>query len=244
MRNLIIMTKLIPILSTVLTLLTLLSGTAAQTPSPESSPTPLSPAAAIEAYCKEVDDFVKSHPREARFFGDVAPYDQSGVQVVAPTSKWREFRSRKARRDAATKDNLYNVADVWLRDGKVVFAYFEWGSPSGDWSQFVTYYFRDDGTLAKSRNMFSHFAFNATIIKDKLYDPRGKQIRSLLRCFEMGNLRKRKKCEGDYSNYDADVYRRVQNLPFYAAFKTQRAKKISSNSKPRAKNQIVKVIHE
>ena len=180
--------------------------------------------AAIEAYCKEVDAFKKSNLNRARFFGDVSSWDQSGMTLHAPSSKWREFKSRKAREAAGTGDNLYDVADIYTRDDKVVLAEFWFGSPSGDWSQSVTYHFRDDGTLAKMQSTYAGFnlnpfpnreEFGARLVQTRVYDANGKRLRKSLQCFELGEKGRQRRCSGDYSHHEGVVYLKVQRLPLY-----------------------------
>lgn len=180
--------------------------------------------AAIEAYCKELDAFKKSNPNRARFFGDVSSWDQSGMTLNAPSPKWKEFKSRKARESAGTGDNLYDVADIWIKDDKVVLAEFWFGSPSGDWSQNVIYYFRDDGTLAKMQSTYAGFnlnpfpnreEFGARLVQTRIYDANGKRLRKTLRCFDLGEKPRQRKCSGDYSHHEGAVYLKVQRLPLY-----------------------------
>lgn len=180
--------------------------------------------AAIEAYCKELDGFKKRNPNRARFFGDVSSWDQSGMTLHAPAPKWKEFKSRKARESANTGDNLYDVADVWIKDEKVVLAEFWFGSPSGDWSQSVIYYFRDDGTLAKMQSTYAGFnlnpfpnreEFGARLVQTRVYDANGKRLRKSLQCFELGEKGRQRKCSGDYSHHEGAVYLKVQRLPLY-----------------------------
>lgn len=191
-------------------------------PKPAASPSEVS---IVTAYCRELATYVKRNPTQTRFFGDVAAYDQSGVTLSAPsTAKWREFKSQEAREATTTPDNLYDTANVWLRGGKIVIAQFEYGSPSGDWAQFVGYCFREDGSLAKLENSFRTFNSDVRIEKERIYDAKGKRLRSSLRCFDLQSGR-RKRCEGNYSNYDADVFRTVKQLPFYGLIQSQGTKK-------------------
>src|SRR4026209_2172719 len=94
----------------------------AQTQTPAQPANQLTGLAAIEDYCKQIDAFKKNNPNGARFFGNVSSWDQSGMTLSAPSPKWQEFKSRKARESAATGDNLYDVADLWIKDEKVVLA--------------------------------------------------------------------------------------------------------------------------
>ena len=196
----------------------------AQTQDPVQSTKQVTGVVAIEAYCKELDSYQKRSPNQARWFGDVAPWDQSGTRLNAPAVQWKEFKSRKARESAASDNNLFDVADLWMRDGKVVIAEYGSSSPSGDWSQSVTYYFRDDGTLAKMRSVYAGFnlnpfanleEFGARLVQTRIYDASGKRLQKRLQCFELNEKRRQRKCSGDYSRYEGKVYRTVQSMPVY-----------------------------
>ncbi len=190
-------------------------STATNEPNPSPSPSEVS---TITSYCRELGIYAKRNPKQARFFGDISSYDQSGVTLNKPTEKWREFKTQKAREIATTEDNLYNTANVWLRAGNIVLAHFEYGSPSGDWSQFVSYCFRQDGSLAELENSFRTFNGSVRIEKQNIYNANGKRLRVTTRCFDLQSGRK-KRCGGNYAQYDADVFRKVQQLPTYHLIK-------------------------
>ena len=211
--------------------------TKAQTQPPDQPANQLTGVAAIEDYCKQIDAFKKNNPNGARFFGDVSSWDQSGMTLNAPSSKWKEFKSRKARESAGTGDNLYDVADIWIKDEKVVLADLWFGSPSGDWSQSVSYYFREDGTLAKMRSTFAGFnlnpfanqeEFGARLVQTRIYDANGKRLSKRLQCFELGEKGRQKKCSGDYSRYEGQVYLRVQRIPVYRLLNSQSLNDVAS----------------
>jgi len=189
---------------------------------PKPAPSP-SEVAAVAEYCRELNTYAGLHPKEARFFGDAAAYDQSGVTLTTPRPRWREYKSAKARDAATTPDNLFNTANVWLRNGKVVFARFQYGSPSGDWAQIVGYCFREDGSLAKLENSFRIIpGSNVRIEKARIYDAKGKLLRSSQQCFDL-DTRRKKRCGSDYRNYDADVFGTVKQLPIYGLIKSRGA---------------------
>lgn len=210
--------------------------TKAQTQTPDQSANQLTGVAAIEDYCKQIDAFKKNNPNRGRFFGNVSSWDQSGVRLNAPSPKWKEFKSRKARQSATTGDNLYDVADIWMKDEKVVMADLWFGSPSGDWSQFVTYYFRDDGTLAKMRSTFAGFNLHpfapeesgARLVQTRIYDANGKHLSKRLQCFELGEKGRQKKCSGDYSRYEGSLYLKVQSIPIYRLLNSQSLNDVAS----------------
>lgn len=182
----------------------------------QDSPKPASSGPATSTtYCQGLEAYVKRHPKEARFFGDTSSYDQSGA-TISKTEKaqWKEYKSAKARDAAATSDNLYDTADVWLRNGKIVLAHFQNGSPSGDWAQFVGYCFRIDGSLAEIHNSFRTFYGSVRIEKTDTFDPRGKMLTSMMHCYDLQSS-KPKRCGGSYKQYEAEVFRTSRQLPFY-----------------------------
>ena len=192
-------------------------STSAVTNEPKPSPSP-SEISTVTSYCKDLGIYAKRNPKQARFFGDISSYDQSGVTLNKPAEKWREFKTQKAREAATTEDNLYNTANVWLRAGNIVLAHFQYGSPSGDWSQFVRYCFRQDGSLAELENSFRTFNGSVRIEKQNIYDATGRRLRGTTRCFDLQSGRK-KRCGGNYAQYDAEVFRKVQQLPNYRLMK-------------------------
>jgi len=187
---------------------------------PQASPSPSSSQLTlINNYCTDLKAYAKNNLKRALFFGDVASYDQNSMTLTAPPPNWKQFKSQKARDDAGNGDNLFNTANVWTKNGNIVLANLQYGSPSGDWGQFVSYCFREDGSLAKLEDTFRSFAGPISTVKEKIYDTRGTRLRSSIRCYKLGT-RRREKCEGTYSNYDADVYLRVSQLPIHRAFRS------------------------
>jgi hypothetical protein len=203
-----------------ISILAFVTLTVAQTP---SDATESSEVAAIDAYCKELDDFKNSERNRARILG--AEVDQTDVP------KWKEFKSRRARGKAFFED----VADVWMKNEKLVVAELNSETNSGDWSKFVQYYFRDDGTLAKMRTTFAGFMVfsehgGGRIVQERIYSSSGKLLQKRLRCFELEKTHRRIKCSGDYSNYDGTYYRRAQNLVFYGLLKSRPSRKMSQRA--------------
>src|SRR5712664_2011608 len=205
------------VVAAVVSILVFVTLIVAQTPSGAKPTTESSGVAAIDAYCKGLDDFINSQRNRARILG--GEVDQTGV------TKWKEFKSRRARE----KVYLEDVADVWMKNGKPVVA--EWNSEtnSGDWSKFVQYYFRDDGTLAKMRTTFAGFMVlsehGGRIVQERIYSPKGKLLQKRLHCFELEKKHRPIKCSGDYSNYDGTYHRRAQNLPFSGLLKSGPSRK-------------------
>jgi hypothetical protein len=153
----------------------------------------------INTYAAGIDRFMKVN--KLRAFGDTSQEE---------TSNWKLFRTKKALDDA---EDIYEKALVWTRSGKVVGVTFTLSSPSGDWAHFVTYYFRDDGSLAKIHAEINTFYGEVSIIRDQWYDSSAKQIEATRKVLDL-NTRKPKKPSGDFMDQEVVVYKRVSDLPF------------------------------
>jgi hypothetical protein len=212
--------KKAPVVSAIICILAYAMQIFAQTPSAAKPTTKPSEVAAIDAYGKELDAFKNNKRNHALILG--AEGDKPEVQ------KWKEFKSRRARGEAFN-GILENVADVWMKNGKPVVAEFNFETNSGDWSQFVQYYFRDDGTLAKMRSTFAGFMVlsehGGRIVQERIYSSNGKLLQKRLHCFELEKKDRPTKCSGDYSKYDGTYYRRAQDLGFYGLLKSGLSRK-------------------
>lgn len=166
------------------------------------------PIAAIEAYSKSVDQFIKLHKKTARIFGNVASGNEAGKD------RWREFKNEKAREKADTGDNLNENAYVWSRNGKLVGANFTFQSPSRDWAHFVMYYYREDGTLAKIESTLNTFYGNVTIKRATYYAPNGTALRATTRYLDL-NTQKPIKPKQEFFDEPTPIYPKVSDLPFH-----------------------------
>jgi hypothetical protein len=156
---------------------------------------------AINSYAKQIDSFIKIKPK-VRIFGDASlPEDEK--------SKWQEFKSVAK----LEEDQVYESAKIWLRQNKVVCANFTLSSPSGDWTQFVWYYFREDGSLAKIREVLNTFHGNASVHREYFFDQPGKSIFSTRKILDLKTQRPRKSI--DFMDQPAAVFQNVTDLPFY-----------------------------
>ena len=165
-------------------------------------------AAEIEAYAKEIDSYIKSNPKPVRLFADTSSETDKAEQ-------WREFKSEKERDGAG--ENLNSRADVWTRNGKVVGANFTFQTPSGDWTQFVMYYFRSDGTLAKIASTLNTFHGGITVNREDYYNPKGTFLRGTTHCQDL-KTQKTKPC-ADFQDQPAPLYQKINQLPFYSLLK-------------------------
>jgi hypothetical protein len=158
--------------------------------------TKTSAIAEIDTYTKGINSFIKTKPR-SRIFGDLSSTEKS---------RWREVKARQA-------EDLYEKAEVWSREGKVVAVNFALSSPSGDWAHFITYYFRADGTLAKIEAQLNTFYGNISIIRQRYFDTNRKQLKATERYQDL-ETRKPVKRPKDYFDNPVPIYSRVSSLPF------------------------------
>jgi hypothetical protein len=167
--------------------------------------------AEIESYVKEVDAYVKANAKSQRIFADVSPGTEAGP------AKWGEFKTDKEREAADTGDNLNENAYAWTRDGKLVGANFTFQSPSRDWVHYVMYYFRPDGTLAKSDATLNTFQGDVTVIRQDFYSAKGVALKGTTHCKDL-KTQKAKPC-GNYQDQLVPLYKTVNEVPFYGLLK-------------------------
>ena len=160
----------------------------------------------IEAYANEIDKYVKGSQAKERIFGDVSSGTNSNV------AQWREFKTEDERKNAGNDDNLYQSANAWVAAGKVIGANFTFSSPSGDWAQFVMYYFRINGTLAKSSSTLNTFNGGITVIRQDYYDSKGMLLKGTTHCKDL-KTQQPKPC-GDFQERPAPLFKTVKQLPF------------------------------
>lgn len=201
-----------PIICFALALLLLLSTQRAtaqtKTQNPVEDVAKTTAIAGIDAYSKSVDQFIKRKQKSARIFANVASDDEQARDL------WKEFKTEKERDAADTGGNLNENAYVWHMNGKLVGANFTFQSPSRDWAHFVMYYFREDGTLAKTESTLNTFYGNVTILRTTYYDTNGRALRSNVRYRDL-NTQKPLKRPKDFFDEPTPVYAKVSALPFH-----------------------------
>jgi hypothetical protein len=176
-----------------------------------STSAPTGKVAEIETYAKEIDAFVKSKPQTERIFADTSSGTGNGA------ASWREFKTEKEREGADTGNNLNANAYVWSRNGKLVGANFTFQSPSRDWVQYVMYYFRGDGTLAKTSSTLNTFQGDITVEREDYYNSKGTFLKGTTHCKDL-KTQKTKPC-GNYQEQPAPLFQKISQLPFYSLLK-------------------------
>lgn len=167
--------------------------------------------AEIDRYAAGLDEYTRSHPAPDRVFGDVS----SGI--TDETAKWQVFPSVAEREQADTGENMNRSADVWRTNGKVTVARFIFQSPSRDWVNFVTYYFRSDGTLAKSHSRLNTTYGDISVVREDYYNRKGRLLKGTTHCSDL-KTQQPTPC-GEFSDRPAPVYQKTSALPFSGQLK-------------------------
>lgn len=192
-------------------------GASAPTAEAES-PRPIEPwqanqndAASIEIYARGLDGYVKRNARAARYFADTASYETENAPA-----RWQEFRTKAALDDAWQNGKTYTSSNVWFsQTGEPVVALFTFSSPSGDWAQYMTNYYRKDGTLAKSSAELRTFMGDIIRINDRLYDDKGKLIKEQTRFLDLKARRPKRVNKDQFMDVEAPLYKSASALPFH-----------------------------
>lgn len=158
--------------------------------------------ASIDSYANQVNRFVRSH--RGRIFASSSSEDSE-------QENWREFKSvAKLKKSETAWDQQ---AHVWLNQKNPVNARFALISPSGDWFQYVYYYFREDGTLAKIQSELNTFHGNLTVITNKLYNVDGTLLHVTTRYLDLKTHKPTK--SRDFMDQEIPLYLKARDLPFY-----------------------------
>jgi hypothetical protein len=161
--------------------------------------------AAINSYVAEVDRFTRRNPKARRIFADVATENDNNP-------RWREFKTKREfdKFDGNPDESAY----VWTRAEKIITAAFTFTSQSGDWAHMVTYYFREDGTLAKIEAQLNTFYGDVSVVRNQYFNNAGVQISSSERILDLKTQKPVKK-PADYFDQPVTVLKKASELPFY-----------------------------
>jgi hypothetical protein len=174
-----------------------------------------SSVAAIESYAGGLDRYIKLNARAARYFADTASYEQEN----APP-RWQEFKTRRLLDSAWQNNKTYTSSNVWFNQaGELVVALFTFSSPSGDWVQYMTNYYRKDGTLAKSNAELRTFMGDIIRIHDRLYDENGKLLKEQTRFLDLQTHKPKRVKKDEFMDMEAPLYASASALPFYGLLK-------------------------
>jgi hypothetical protein len=158
---------------------------------------------AVEKYTDELDDYARLNPQSRRFFANTSE-DQAG--------HWQEVGGEKEIDDKAS-------AVVWMKKDKPVIVVLS-GKSVGS-SRRVTYYFRDNGTLAKIHSELQISAGNMQSLRDRSYDQKtfAVLIRDFSHCTDMVTGQQKPCGDAEALEKQLPVYMKSTELPFYALLK-------------------------
>jgi hypothetical protein len=98
-------------------------------------------------------------------------------------------------------------------------AVFTFSSPSGDWAQYMTNYYRGDGTLAKSSAELRTFMGDVIRTQDRFYDGSGRLIKERTRYLDLTTRKPKKVKKDEFMDVEAPLYVKASDLPFYTLLK-------------------------
>ena len=163
----------------------------------------------IDRLVKSLNDQVKGSDARMRIIANVADDGKP--------DDWREFKSDE---DRSRLDNGTNLNDnfsiVQNETGTWLDTMYQ--SPSRDWAQYVTYYFRLDGTLAKMETELRTFFGEMIAIRNRWFAPMGSELKIER---EYNDLSTGKPAEpgDDFYDIKEPVYLRLDQLPVYKMIK-------------------------
>jgi hypothetical protein len=162
---------------------------------------------------RTIDKYVKSIEKltGSRKEPDLVMADAADIEAEKPD--WKKFDSPAALEKARQEKETYTIAFNWKKNGKIVASNFTYFSQSGDWSQYVYHYFRENGTLARVDAELRTFNDDC-VIKQRFYFNRaGKRLRKTLNYYDLTTNKPKERCLGaDALKFDYS--RSVAKLPF------------------------------
>lgn len=142
----------------------------------------------------------------------------ANVSADGKKSNWKLFKTQKSLSAADNGNNLNESAVVWIKKGKISVATFTFQSPSRDWAQFATYYFRSNGTLAKIASNLNTFYGNVTVKRIYYFDSKGKIIKQNVEYFDLNSEKSLKinelKKEREFIDEKIKFFKNTNELPF------------------------------
>jgi hypothetical protein len=151
----------------------------------------------IDAFVIQTDARLKG--MTVRTFAET--YSQQG-------STWREVKPRNGSRGA--------TATVYIARGLPAAAFFTIQTLSGDWVLYADYYFRPDGSLAKTHERLNSFHSGTSAIRDAYFGCYGEAQGDATRHLDL-KTRKPKQPDTELADVRAPLFMRVQSLPFFSA---------------------------
>ena len=160
---------------------------------------PCETAVQTKAYAAQVDERIKQI--KPRMF----------VQMDT-ASKWTEVKD--------TPDSAAAVANVYVDpSGLPIAAFFSFAPAAKDWVQFANYYFRADGTLAKKNELLNTTHGRVSRSRETLFGCQGEELKATEQFVDLESKHKKKRPGDDFVDEPAPMFKKVEELPFYAALR-------------------------
>jgi len=170
----------------------------------------------IEAYSKAIDKMTDRRKEPDIVIADVSDYDEE-------KPRWRKFKSTSDLDAFRENSETYSIAYNWRTKSNITSSVLTLFSPSGDWAQYLTHYFRPDGTAAKVTTEMRTFNGDYIIIREMYFDQRGKLLKKSSKYLDLTTQKPKKPTKemlvenSDF--FKAEYYKKVSALPFYSLTK-------------------------
>ena len=163
----------------------------------------------IDQYVRSIDKITDRKKEPDLVVADVSGYDER-------VEKWQLFKSSADLEKFREGTETYSIANNWRANGRIVESVFTLLSPSGDWAQYLTHYFRPDGSAAKVTSEMRTFNGDYIIIREMYFTRRGKLLKRTVKYLDL-TTKKPKKPDAEIDNgSEKEYYKKVSALPFYS----------------------------
>ncbi len=185
-------------------------------------PTPTSPDPEIEV--KEIDTYCDS-------LFQTSLENKEPSLVVADVSdmsegekpRWQKFASVEEHEKFRENVNeTYFISYNWEKNSKIVVTTFTIFSPSGDWSKFVDSCYREDGSLARAKIVFSTFYGDFRMKNSIYFNQSGKVLSDEKEYVNFDNepmAVDKSSISDNPALLDKDYFKKVSLLPYYKSIK-------------------------
>lgn len=126
----------------------------------------------IDKLVKRIDGVIRTKRKPDSVFADLP-------KGSAP--RWRKFSSAKALETYRLRNEVYSIFYNYHDRGRIALAVLTVSSQSGDWVNYVNYYFRADGTIAKIASEYRTFVGDYVALRNIYFDRKGKVLRRTVR---------------------------------------------------------------
>lgn len=167
----------------------------------------------IDAYARSIDKITDRRKEPDIVIADVSDYDTDKPE-------WRKFKSTKELEAFRGETETYTIAYNWRTNSKIVLAVFTIFSPSGDWVQYVTHYFRPDGSAAKVSNELRTFYGHYIVIREVHLNSKGKVLKKSTKYLDLPSGKPKKPSQDLFGDNPIlarnEYYKKVSALPFFS----------------------------